>query len=106
MNKELLDALTRLKDHLEKDFDTDNYVKGGQAEKDIAEIKSVLEQDQELPAPPKDCQFNKYKSVCDTCEKCEKHETCARFKALKENYIKSMNECYAMPYLEGRYNGD
>lgn len=106
MKKELLDALTRLKDHLEKDFDTDNYVKGGQAEKDIAEIKSVLEQDQELPAPPQGCQFSHYMSVCDTCEKCEKHETCARFKALKEKYIKSMNECYAMPYLEGRYNGD
>lgn len=106
MKKELLDALTRLKDHLEKDFDTDNYVKGGQAEKDIAEIKSVLEQDQELPAPPKDCQFSYYMSVCDTCEKCEKHETCARFKALEEQHRKAEYECYAMPYLEGRYNGD
>ncbi len=106
MNKNLLDALTRLVDHLEKDFDADNYVKGGQAEKDFAEIKSVLEQDQELPAPPQGCQFNHYKSVCETCEKCEKHETCARFKTLEKEYIKSMNECYAMPYLEGRYTGD
>ena len=105
MSKEL-DALNRLAAHLEKDFDADNYVKGGDAEKDIALVKSMLEQNKDLPAPPKDCNFNRYMFVFETCEKCSKHETCARFKKMEDDHKKAEYECYAMPYVEGRYNGD
>ena len=103
MNTNLGKVLERLKEHLEKDFDADNYVKSGQADQDIELIKAHLT---ELPQAPKDCGFNHYREVRETCEKCEKHETCARFKALEEKYKQAMNECYAAPYLEGRYNGD
>ena len=103
MSKEL-DALNRLAAHLEKDFDTDNYVKSGDADKDIELIKSVLQD--EFPTPPKDCAFNRYNKIAEVCEKCPKHETCARFNAIESDHRKAMNECYAMPYLEGRYTGD
>ena len=103
MNTNPGSALERLIAHLEKDFDADNYVKSGDAEKDIELIKAHLT---ELPQAPKDCTFNRYREVREICEKCAKKDKCERFKALEKEYIKSMNECYAAPYLEGRYNGD
>ena len=105
MSKEL-DALNRLATHLEKDFDSDNYVKSGDAEKDLALVKAYLEQDQKIPAPPENCHFSYYIKVCDVCEKCDKHETCARFKALKDKFDSSSYDAYAEPYINGRYNGD
>ena len=105
MSKEL-DALNRLATHLEKDFDSDNYIKSGEAKKDFALVKTLLERNGGLPAPEQNCYLNYYSKVAEVCEKCSKHEKCERFKELKARYDKSTYEAYAQPYIEGRYNGD
>ena len=103
MNTNLGKVLERLKEHLEKDFDADNYVKSGQADQDIELIKSHLS---EYPVAPENCNFNHYREISETCEKCKNHETCARYKAIQKEYRQAEYACYAEPYINGRYNGD
>ena len=105
MSKEL-DALNRLQAHLEKDFDADNYVKSGDAQKDFETLKLLIERNQDLPAPEPICYLNYYLQVAEVCEKCGKHEKCERYKELKARYDSSSYDAYAEPYIEGRYNGD
>lgn len=105
-----LEALKRLVSHLEKEFDSDSYIKDGKAKADIELLKNLALNygttgDKHLPIP-NNCHFNHYYTIKDTCEKCENHETCAHFKDVYKQFKEAEYEIYSEPYREGRYNGD